>query len=78
MLYWKTFVAMCVSCWFLALGIASVILLGVFGVVHLTFGLWTIVVVGFLILVMASLICMFMMDAELKERRLRSDGRKSN
>lgn len=69
MLYWKTFVAMCVSCWLFSLASAVVIILGMCGTIVFGTSIWVMVVLAFLMSLMTSVICCFMMDATLKERR---------
>lgn len=76
MLYWKTFLLMCIACWLTTLSGAVLIGLGIAGVVRLSGGLWVFLVLLFMAFVMASVICGFIMNEEIKERREERDYRK--
>lgn len=77
MLYWRTFLAMCISVFVLTAAALAIIGLGIFGVFHLSVGLWVAVGIGLAVMMMSSVICLWMLEAEFKERRIERDNRKN-
>ena len=69
MLYWKTFLAMCIAMFIITLAGFALIVLGVCGVVRMNAGLWLLFGFWQCACIMSSLICLWMLQAELKERR---------
>jgi len=65
---WKPFLAMTITAYVIALGCAVAIALGIFGVIHLSAGLWLLVSLVEAIAIMSCFICTWMLVPELKER----------
>jgi len=76
MYYWKTFLAMCLACWLTTLAFIVLIVLGLFGVVHLGTGLWVLIGLFLLGMILGSIVCFYIFDAEIQERREERDNRK--
>lgn len=77
MLYWKTFLTICLITWFITLGIIAIIVLGLFGIVVMNPVFWVMTAILLVAFFMASMICKFMLQAELKERREERDNSRS-
>lgn len=78
MYYWKTFLAMCVTCWVITLACIVLVILGILNIVHLNVGLWIFLIFFLIAMIMGSMVCKFIMEVEVKERREERDNRKSS
>ena len=75
MLYWKTFLTMCITCWLITLLSAATIVLDIAGAIDISIFLIIIIWIIFMIMTMASIICWFIFKAEIDERREKHDYR---
>ena len=76
MLCIKSFIATCIACWLITLGAAAYIVLGIVGVIHAN--IWAILSMAlfFLVMLLASYVCLATLREEISERRDRRDNRK--
>ncbi len=75
MLYWKEFLLMCIASFVFTLAGLALIVLGIFKVIPLTTGLWIVLVFIELACIMASIVCWWLLRAEVQERRANRDNK---
>lgn len=69
LLYWKTFLLMCITAWIFTLADATMIVLNIFNVIHISTGIVVVLILLLLVLMMTSFLCFVMFNTEMKERR---------
>lgn len=74
LLYWKTFLTMCIGMFVITAAGAAGIILGFLNVIKMNAGLWFVAAVFEIMFIFSSIICFFMLQTEMQERRSRNDN----